>query len=138
MMGCRGGLGPAAGGEGIAKSESPQRMACCGDAGIQQLDSRPFKNAIDWLSRSEQENDEVFAGKPVAVIGAIPRRLWHPAQPKRVAARAPHAGDAAMVWRPPPRLAGRSLLTPPASHGRRREEKARDLWRLRRLCQKGA
>src|SRR5262245_14967138 len=29
----------------------------------------PFKNAIDWLSRIE---DDIFAGKPVAVIGASP------------------------------------------------------------------
>jgi len=29
----------------------------------------PFKNAIDWLSRIEED---IFAGKPVAVIGASP------------------------------------------------------------------
>jgi NAD(P)H-dependent FMN reductase len=29
----------------------------------------PFKNAIDWLSRIE---DDIFAGKPVAIIGASP------------------------------------------------------------------
>ncbi len=32
----------------------------------------PFKNAIDWLSRIEDEAKPVFAGKPVAVIGASP------------------------------------------------------------------
>ena len=31
-----------------------------------------FKNAIDWLSRIEDEAKPVFAGKPVAVIGASP------------------------------------------------------------------
>ena len=29
----------------------------------------PFKNAIDWLSRIE---DDIFAGKPVAIMGASP------------------------------------------------------------------
>jgi chromate reductase, NAD(P)H dehydrogenase (quinone) len=29
----------------------------------------PFKNTIDWLSRIE---DDIFAGKPVAIIGASP------------------------------------------------------------------
>ena len=32
----------------------------------------PFKNAIDWLSRIEDGPRPVFAGKPVAVIGASP------------------------------------------------------------------
>lgn len=32
----------------------------------------PFKNAIDWLSRIEDDPKPVFAGKPVAVIGASP------------------------------------------------------------------
>lgn len=32
----------------------------------------PFKNAIDWLSRLPDEAAPVFAGKPVAVIGASP------------------------------------------------------------------
>ena len=32
----------------------------------------PFKNAIDWLSRLPDEVAPVFAGKPVAVIGASP------------------------------------------------------------------
>lgn len=32
----------------------------------------PFKNAIDWLSRIEDEAKPIFAGKPVAVIGASP------------------------------------------------------------------
>jgi NAD(P)H-dependent FMN reductase len=32
----------------------------------------PFKNAIDWLSRIEDDTKPVFAGKPVAVIGASP------------------------------------------------------------------
>jgi chromate reductase, NAD(P)H dehydrogenase (quinone) len=32
----------------------------------------PFKNAIDWLSRIEEGPRPVFAGKPVAVIGASP------------------------------------------------------------------
>ncbi len=32
----------------------------------------PFKNAIDWLSRIEDEAKPVFAGKPVAVMGASP------------------------------------------------------------------
>jgi NAD(P)H-dependent FMN reductase len=32
----------------------------------------PFKNAIDWLSRIEDEAEPVFAGKPVAVMGASP------------------------------------------------------------------
>ena len=32
----------------------------------------PFKNAIDWLSRIEDEPKPVFSGKPVAVIGASP------------------------------------------------------------------
>ena len=32
----------------------------------------PFKNAIDWLSRIEDGPRPVFAGKPVAVVGASP------------------------------------------------------------------
>lgn len=32
----------------------------------------PFKNAIDWLSRIEDGAKPVFAGKPVAVMGASP------------------------------------------------------------------
>ena len=32
----------------------------------------PFKNAIDWLSRIEEGPRPIFAGKPVAVIGASP------------------------------------------------------------------
>jgi NAD(P)H-dependent FMN reductase len=32
----------------------------------------PFKNAIDWLSRMEDEAKPIFAGRPVAVIGASP------------------------------------------------------------------
>jgi NAD(P)H-dependent FMN reductase len=32
----------------------------------------PFKNAIDWLSRIEEEPKTVFIGKPVAIIGASP------------------------------------------------------------------
>src|SRR5689334_22880211 len=32
----------------------------------------PFKNAIDWLSRIDDEAKPIFAGKPVAVIGASP------------------------------------------------------------------
>jgi NAD(P)H-dependent FMN reductase len=32
----------------------------------------PFKNAIDWLSRIEDDARPVFAGKPVAVIGVSP------------------------------------------------------------------
>jgi NAD(P)H-dependent FMN reductase len=31
-----------------------------------------FKNAIDWLSRIDDEAKPIFAGKPVAVIGASP------------------------------------------------------------------
>ncbi|MEO3433971.1 NADPH-dependent FMN reductase [Inquilinus sp. CAU 1745] len=31
-----------------------------------------FKNAIDWLSRPTEDIGRVFAGKPVAVIGASP------------------------------------------------------------------
>lgn len=31
-----------------------------------------LKNAIDWLSRPPQDPPRVFAGKPVAVIGATP------------------------------------------------------------------
>jgi NAD(P)H-dependent FMN reductase len=31
-----------------------------------------FKNAIDWLSRIDDEAKPVFAGKPVAVMGASP------------------------------------------------------------------
>lgn len=31
-----------------------------------------FKNAIDWMSRPPQDADRVFAGKPVALIGASP------------------------------------------------------------------
>ncbi len=32
----------------------------------------PFKNTIDWLSRLEDDAKPVFAGKPVAVMGASP------------------------------------------------------------------
>jgi chromate reductase len=32
----------------------------------------PFKNAIDWLSRIDDDAWPVFSGKPVAVIGASP------------------------------------------------------------------
>jgi NAD(P)H-dependent FMN reductase len=32
----------------------------------------PFKNAIDWLSRIDDDAHPVFAGKPVAVMGASP------------------------------------------------------------------
>jgi len=32
----------------------------------------PFKNAIDWLSRPPSDIRRVFAGKPVALIGASP------------------------------------------------------------------
>ncbi len=32
----------------------------------------PFKNAIDWLSRIEDDPKPVFTGKPVAVMGASP------------------------------------------------------------------
>ena len=32
----------------------------------------PFKNAIDWLSRIDDEAKPVFAGKPVAIMGASP------------------------------------------------------------------
>lgn len=32
----------------------------------------PFKNAIDWLSRPPEDVARVFAGKPVALIGASP------------------------------------------------------------------
>ena len=32
----------------------------------------PFKNAIDWLSRIEDDERPVFAQKPVAIIGASP------------------------------------------------------------------
>jgi chromate reductase len=32
----------------------------------------PFKNAIDWLSRPPAAIERVFAGKPVALIGASP------------------------------------------------------------------
>src|SRR5215472_14341792 len=32
----------------------------------------PFKNAIDWLSRIDDEAKPVFTGRPVAVIGASP------------------------------------------------------------------
>lgn len=31
-----------------------------------------LKNAIDWASRPSEDNKNVFAGKPVAVIGASP------------------------------------------------------------------
>lgn len=31
-----------------------------------------FKNAIDWLSRPVQDTPPVFAGKPVALMGATP------------------------------------------------------------------
>ena len=31
-----------------------------------------FKNAIDWMSRPPEDADRVFAGKPVALIGASP------------------------------------------------------------------
>lgn len=31
-----------------------------------------FKNAIDWLSRPSGDSQRVFAGKPMAVIGASP------------------------------------------------------------------
>jgi len=31
-----------------------------------------FKNAIDWMSRPPDDADRVFAGKPVALIGASP------------------------------------------------------------------
>src|SRR5689334_476926 len=32
----------------------------------------PFKNAIDWLSRIDDDTKPVFAGKPVAVMGTSP------------------------------------------------------------------
>ncbi len=32
----------------------------------------PLKNAIDWLSRIDDEAKPVFAGKPVAIFGASP------------------------------------------------------------------
>ena len=32
----------------------------------------PFKNAIDWLSREVNDEEQVFAGKRVALIGASP------------------------------------------------------------------
>ncbi len=32
----------------------------------------PLKNAIDWLSRLDDEAKPVFAGKPVALVGASP------------------------------------------------------------------
>ena len=32
----------------------------------------PLKNAIDWLSRIDDDPKPVFAGKPVAVVGASP------------------------------------------------------------------
>lgn len=32
----------------------------------------PFKNAIDWLSRIDDDPKPVFAGKPVAIMGASP------------------------------------------------------------------
>jgi NAD(P)H-dependent FMN reductase len=32
----------------------------------------PFKNAIEWLSRIDEEPKPIFTGKPVAVIGASP------------------------------------------------------------------
>ncbi|HVU26485.1 MAG TPA: NADPH-dependent FMN reductase [Verrucomicrobiae bacterium] len=32
----------------------------------------PFKNTIDWLSRVKDEAKPIFAGKPVAIIGASP------------------------------------------------------------------
>ena len=31
---------------------------------------RPFKNAIDWLSRPAADIPRVFGGKPVALMGA--------------------------------------------------------------------
>jgi chromate reductase, NAD(P)H dehydrogenase (quinone) len=31
-----------------------------------------LKNAIDWLSRPQQDIERVFAGRPVAIIGAAP------------------------------------------------------------------
>lgn len=34
----------------------------------------PFKNAIDWLSRPPKDQARVFAGLPVALIGASPGR----------------------------------------------------------------
>src|SRR5437867_1256598 len=32
----------------------------------------PLKNAIDWLTRPPDDIERVFAGKPVAVMGASP------------------------------------------------------------------
>ena len=34
-----------------------------------------FKNAIDWLSRPPADADRMFAGRPVALIGASPGRF---------------------------------------------------------------
>ena len=33
-----------------------------------------FKNAIDWLSRPDEDIDRVFGNKPVAIMGATPGR----------------------------------------------------------------
>lgn len=72
-----------------------------------------FKNAIDWLSRPPADSDRVFAGRPVAVIGASPggfgtilaQNAWLPvlrtlglnhwAEGRLMASRAHQAFDAA-------------------------------------------
>ena len=64
-----------------------------------------LKNAIDWLSRPPADIKRVFAGRPVALIGASPGGLRHHPQPERLAARAPHARGRAVDRGAPPRLA---------------------------------
>jgi hypothetical protein len=83
-----------------------------------------FKNAIDWLSRIEEGPRPVFHRQARRPHRRVPRRIRHAARPGRLAVRAAHFGNQAVVWRTATRLAcGRTIQRRPSTGRRSDEEK---------------
>ena len=62
--------GMPAGGGPAQGPDRRRRRPAPGHPGVQQLDPRSVKNAIDWLSRPASDIPSVFGGRPVALMGA--------------------------------------------------------------------
>jgi chromate reductase, NAD(P)H dehydrogenase (quinone) len=86
-----------------------------------------FKNAIDWLSRPDDDIPRIFGGKPVAVMGASPggfgtvlsQNAW--LQVLRTLGTVPWFGDRLMVSRVNQSLDAIGRITNPALETQLRE-----------------
>ena len=64
---------------------------------MQQRCSWGVQERIDWLSRPVSDIPQVFANRPVGVIGATPGGFWHDTGARRLDVGPAHASHVPMV-----------------------------------------